>query len=627
MCGIAGVITKDTEYALETVKLMTKIVTHRGPDGEGFHCDTNFVFGHRRLNIIDLSDLGKQPMGYLDNIITYNGEVYNYIELKEELLSKGYQFASKTDTEVILAAYDCWGEDCVTKFNGMWSFALYDKKKNSIFCSRDRFGIKPFYYTQFNDRFYFASEIKQFTVLPGWTSKCNKLRAHDYFKYGISNHTTETMFSGVFQLKGGDNLIFDLDAYTFQTKLWYIPVIQKIENIKDIESVTGKVKELFFDSVLMCLRSDVKVGTCLSGGIDSSAIVCSVDQLMADKGLSNKLETVSACYTEKEYSEEPYINIVTNQTKNIAHKVIPSFDTLFGQLDKIIWHQDEPFQSTSIFAQWNVFKAAAANNITVMVNGQGADEYLAGYENFYGVLMADYLAKGNLLKFGSELKAIHNSYGYSKTIRSVHWLVNVLLFRLPFISENFRAQVRHKISRREFNWLKLKGDGLIEKMKIKANTSLQELSCSLLKTLSIPTLMQYEDRNSMAFSIESRMPFLDYRLVEYILSLPNKYKIHQSKTKYVFREAMKGILPEAIRNRKDKIGFATPQEKWVKGNSQFFRKKIEESCDVLSTLIDKNAVLKWYDDSIRKDLDFEYNFWDIICFAHWVKIYNVELPK
>ncbi len=627
MCGISGIIALSSDCFIENIKLMTEIISHRGPDGEGFHYDTNFVFGHRRLSIIDLSELGKQPMYYKDNVITYNGEVYNYIELKEELIGKGYQFISHTDTEVILAAYDYWGEECVHKFNGMWSFALYDKKRNLIFCSRDRFGVKPFYYTQFNDCFYFASEIKQFTVLPGWKAKSNNYRVYDFFKYGITNHTNETLFDGVFQLTGGNNLVFDLDTFTFKVYLWYKPSIQKPDNVNDIIAATKKVKDLFFDSVKLRLRSDVKVGSCLSGGIDSSAIVCAVNQLLKEKGLSDIQETVSACFVEKEYNEELYIDYITNHTQTASHKIIPSFNDLFNQLDSIVWHQDEPFTSTSIFAQWNVFKEAAEQHLAVMLDGQGADEYLAGYDNFYGILLADYLGKGDFVKFFSEIRAIYDAYGYKKTVNSIYWLLNVILYRLPFISEDLRIKLKYKISHKTSDWLKLSGDNTIKQINRKTNSSLQEMSEILLKTITIPTLLQYEDRNSMAFSIESRVPFLDYRLVEYVLSLPNDYKIHKSKTKYIFREAMKGILPELIKNRKDKVGFTTPQEKWVKENSQLFRREIEDSCNSLSEFIDKNLVLKWYDTSIKNQVSFGYNFWNIICFANWVKVYKVDLTN
>ena len=218
MCGIAGSISSNNLNILEEVKSMTSIISYRGPDGEGFYKGEKFAFGHRRLAIVDLSELGKQPMEYNGNIITYNGEVYNYIELRKELISYGFDFKSGTDTEVILAAYDYWGYDCVTKFNGMWSFAIYDSKKNTMFCSRDRFGVKPFYYTEFNASFYFGSEIKQFTVLPEWKSFLNHDRGYDFFAYGIMNHASETLFNNVFQLKGGQSLIYYLDSNKYKNK-------------------------------------------------------------------------------------------------------------------------------------------------------------------------------------------------------------------------------------------------------------------------------------------------------------------------------------------------------------------------------------------------------------------------
>lgn len=627
MCGIAGLVRKnrgaDSIFEIES---LTKVISHRGPDGYGYHYDKDFAFGHRRLSIIDLSDCGKQPMYYLDYIITYNGEIYNYLELKQDLILKGYQFTSHTDTEVILASYDCWGKDCVCRFNGMWAFAIFDKKNNIIFSSRDRFGIKPFYYTEFNAAFYFGSEIKQFTVLSQWESRYNKNRVFDYFVYGVMNHTNETLFDGVFQLPGGNNLIYDLNCFTFKIEQWYNPTIRKNYKKFDRISIKEEVKRLFFDSVQLRLRSDVKVGSCLSGGIDSSSIVCTVNKLLSKNNVTNMQETVSACYKEKEFSEEPFIDIVINQTKAKSHKVFPSFDNLFTDLDRIIWFQDEPFTSTSIFAQWNVFKEASSHKLTVMLDGQGADEYLAGYDSFYGILLANYLTKGYFGSFITELRSLYKVYGIKKTKIAIYWVINCLLYRLPFIPEKLRVKIQNNVTNKTLDWFKLKGDNSVMKMNKVGTSSLQKMSDSLLKALSVPTLLHSEDRNSMAFSIESRVPFLDYRLVEFVMSLPNKYKIHKSVTKHIFREAMTDVLPESIKNRKDKVGFSTPQEKWILENSMFFRNEIEKSCKKLSSILNTDSILNSYDECIKTKKGLN-KFWNIICFARWSEVFKIELLK
>ncbi len=625
MCGISGIISKKAIESIDLIKAMNDLINHRGPDGEGFYYNENFNFGHRRLSIIDLSILGKQPMIYRENVITYNGEIYNYLELKEELLTLGYDFTSTTDTEVILAAYDFWGVECVHKFNGMWAFAIYDKKNDSIFMSRDRFGVKPFYYTVFKDLFYFGSEIKQFKAVPGFKFKMNFDRTYDFLNYGVRNHTAETLVSDVFQLKGGHNLIYNLKTFKYIVVEWYNPILSS-KNIKlNFESTSEVVNKLFFDSVSLQLRSDVKIGACLSGGIDSSAIVCTVNELLKSKNLAEMQETVSAIFDDSEFSEEKYIDIVTDHTNTISHKVIPSFANLFPELEKVIWHQDEPFTSTSIFAQWEVFKEASKHNLTVMLDGQGADEYLSGYDNYYGILLADYFKGARFYRFFEEIKCIYNNYGLSKMIGFISWFFNVILYNFPLVPEKLRLFLKHKFSHNKRSWLKLRPNKIIRDIYRTANKSMFDMNIAQLRLITIPTLLQFEDRNSMAFSIESRVPFLDYRLVEYCIQLPNEYKINKSVTKYIFRDAMKFVLPLKIINRKDKVGFTTPQEKWIKGNHEFLREEISKSCDVLNTIIDKDLYLDWFDEAIKNDFNFKYNFWNLICLARWVKVFEVEM--
>jgi asparagine synthase (glutamine-hydrolysing) len=625
MCGISGIISRKSIVSIDIIKAMNDLINHRGPDGEGFYCNDNFNFGHRRLSIIDLSILGKQPMIYRENVITYNGEVYNYLELKEELLTHGYEFKSTTDTEVILAAYDFWGVECVHKFNGMWAFAIFDKKNDKIFMSRDRFGVKPFYYTVINDSFYFGSEIKQFKAIPEYKFKMNLDRTYDFLCYGVRNHTPETLFADVFQLKGGHNLIYNLKTFEYNVVEWYNPVLSTKNNKLNFDSTSEFVKKLFFDSVSLQLRSDVKVGSCLSGGIDSSSIVCTVNELLKSKDLAEKQETVSACFNDSEFSEEKYIDIVTDHTNTISHKITPSFPNLFLELEKIIWHQDEPFTSTSIFAQWEVFKEASKQNLKVMLDGQGADEYLSGYDNFYGNLLADYFKGARFCRFFEEIKCIYKNYGLFKLINFIFWFFSVILNNFSFLPEKLKLFLKHKVSFKNLGWLKLRPNKIVYDIYKVANMSMFDMNITQLRSITTPTLLQFEDRNSMAFSIESRVPFLDYRLVEYCIQLPNDYKISKSVTKYIFRDAMKFVLPLMISSRKDKVGFTTPQEKWIKSNHIFLREEISKSCDTLNAIIDKDLYLAWFDKSIKNNYNFNYNFWNIICLARWVKVFAVEI--
>lgn len=308
MCGIAGIISRN-KNDLYYIEKMCETVVHRGPDGFGYYYDDNFAFGHRKLAIIDLSDHGKQPMEYFDKyVITYNGEIYNYIELRDELKDKGYTFRSDCDTEVIMGAYDCWGEACLDKFNGMWAFAIYNKENGTIFCARDRFGIKPFYYTLLNDKFIFASEIKEFTVFNDWKSAANKKRLLDFLVQSVFDHTNETFFEGVYQLRGGEKLIYDLKTYTYTISRWYSLEWKRTKNNLSFDEAVEKFREIFTDSVRLRLRSDVKVGSCLSGGLDSSSIVCVANRILRERSDEIKQETVSSCFDTKNLTSR---NILT----------------------------------------------------------------------------------------------------------------------------------------------------------------------------------------------------------------------------------------------------------------------------------------------------------------------------
>ena len=560
MCGVTGVVNQSNDPVdPEELRNANNLVSHRGPDGEGVFYGDNFALGHRRLAIIDLSEKGKQPMEYRANVIIHNGEIYNYIELREELIKLGYSFQSQTDTEVILAAYDYWGEDCVNHFNGMWAFAIYNKKKNCLFCSRDRFGIKPFYYTIIKNKFCFASEIKQFTVIQGWEPKMNKTRAYEFLVFGYHDHTHETFFKDVFQLKKGHNLVYNLSDNTFEEKCFYnIPTTLNTQI--SFEEAKEKFTLLFRDAVRLRLRSDVKVGSALSGGLDSSSVVGVINQILKKENKIEQQETVSACFPGFEKDESPWIDKVVDKNKVISHKVIPSFDTLFDDLKKITWQQDEPISGAGVIAQYHVFKTAKANGIAVMLDGQGADEILAGYEKFY-LPNFKALLKENPFTAISELIQffrLHN-IGPPAAIKKVKSFLN-------------------KNEQKKPEWLNPSFDIPSEELFTRSmDDTVQNTSINLISEMGLLILLHFEDRNSMASSVESRLPFLDYRLVEFCLSLPDSFKIKKAKRKYILREAMKESLPDVVYKRYDKSGFATPQEHWMQRNKAAFDKELKKS--------------------------------------------------
>lgn len=671
MCGIAGFYS-GAKHAVQCIKAMTEAIRHRGPDDEGYvlfkemgappcvcggedtpidaatvavsyaptvsiGCaalrDVKVALGHRRLAVLDLSPFGHQPLCTTDlrYWIVYNGEVYNYIELRSELEKLGYVFASKTDTEVILAAYAEWGERCLSRFNGMWAFAIYDSVGKTLFLARDRFGVKPLYYMALPDGlFAFASEIKQFTVLPGWQSTLNGQRAYDYLVFGITDHTEETMFSGVYQLKPGHCvtiLVDGADVMTpgrpLSTKAWY--ELRPRPFAGNLDDAAREFRDLFEQSLALRLRADVPVGSCLSGGLDSSSIVCVLNEFLRKQGVQGLQRTFSACSEVDRFDERKWIDLVVGKTGVDAHYVYPALDRLFEESPAITWHQDEPFGSTSIYAQWNVFKLAGQNGIKVMLDGQGADEQLCGYHLFMGARLSSLSKAWRFSEVFKDLCAMRNLHGYT----SLDSLKQVAPFLLPELVVNTLKRCLGYYHAHP-GWLNLDNlnaesrDPFASSLSYRGGTS--NLSYAQLTSSNLQMLLHWEDRDSMAHSIESRVPFLDYRLVEFVLGLPEEYKIYRGVTKRVLREAMTKILPEAIRTRVDKMGFVTPEEVWVREIApEMFRSKIEESIEVAPACFDAEALRNEFANICRGKKKFSFLPWRIINFGEWVRIFNVSM--
>ncbi|WP_448524110.1 asparagine synthase (glutamine-hydrolyzing) [Pseudothermotoga sp.] len=620
MCGIAGIINEDGAPVLEEeIKTMTSLVAHRGPDHEGFYFGKDFALGHRRLRIIDLSDLSNQPMKYVgqngEYVIVYNGEIYNYVEIRDELIAAGYRFSTNSDTEVILASYDRWGIECVRRFNGIWAFAIYDQRKNLIVLSRDRFGVKPLYYTKVGSKFCFGSEIKQFTAVKGWKARMNHRRVYDYLAFGLMDHTSETMFEGVYQLRGGENLFYDLTTKKFTVRRWYDIKPEKVDI--SYEEAQRKFRELVFDSVRLQLRSDVKVGSCLSGGLDSSTLVSVMTRLLGENG---SIETVSFCSEFEKYSEEKYVDEVVKHTNVVSHKVFPKFEDFFSELnskgsneiESLVWHQDEPFGSTSAFAQYSVFKEARKHGMRVMIDGQGADEILAGYYPFVGIYLASLLRRFKLRGFLKEFSAV----------KSVWPNVSVTRYMLSnMLPESLKVPLRRRFGGSRFFSVPEDYDGGFKWMNVK---NITEYAYKLVFESSLPALLHWEDRDSMAFSVESRVPYLDHRIVEFLLCLPESYIIRDGYTKAILRDSMRGIVPDKILDRKDKIGFATPEEIWMRRNKEFVANKLRETVSLAGKGI-KTEFLK-YAEQILEDPKKGYFsvLWRVLNVGDWIKVFNVE---
>jgi asparagine synthase (glutamine-hydrolysing) len=612
-------------------------VAHRGPDGSGWQVfESNagpIAVGHRRLSIIDLSDAGSQPMGYADGRywVTYNGEIYNYRELRDELTAGGYCFQTQSDTEVLLAAYAHWGEAALDRLVGMFAFVLWDAKCQVVFAARDRFGVKPLYIFAAPRGVAFASEIKQFALLPGFTARLNVARAYDFLSAGIMDHTNETIFQGVSQLQGGECLRVDLQRWRLGEPLpvrrWYRILEPGTLDIGEREAAR-RFRDLLSQSVRLHLRSDVPVGSCLSGGLDSSSIVCLVARELEAAATHERVHTVSACYDVKAVDERPFMDAVVDDARTIPHWCYPRWEDAFTEAERITWHQDEPYGSTSIFAQWCVFREARKAGLKVMLDGQGADEQLAGYHGCFPYYFASLVQQR---RFAALLRAMverHRWHGVSFVDQTRSYLLPALPARLA------RWLRRDQQAVGTSSWLD--GDALRPHLGRSAFDTAREqigrppiagigdLCLVLTQSSNLALLLHWEDRNSMAHSIEARVPFLDHRLVEFSIALGDHHKIVGGDTKRVLRRAMDGILPAIVRHRRDKLGFATPEEAWFRGPlREFVRAGIEQTMARYPGLLNREGVASHVDAMLDGKKALDFSLWRIISLGIWGRVFSV----
>lgn len=598
MCGIAGFIDSklsgDDSQSL-IVKMLDSIA-HRGPDARGIWKEQQITLGHNRLSIIDLSAEGNQPMEYFDSVITYNGEIYNYLEVREELKTKGYIFKTQSDTEVILAAYREYGENCVQHFVGMWAFALWDKKAQMLFCSRDRFGIKPFYYIHAGDKFYFGSEYKPLKLSPLFSNDINLAQVSRGLQLGWVTYHDETYFQKIKQLPAAHNLKFTIRNTQFEIKkYWDIDLTEKFEGT--FEEKKKKFYKLFSDSVKLHMRSDVEVGGCLSGGLDSSAIASGVSTFFPE----TKFKTFTVYYEGKnEVDERPWVNEVLKKYPSlIPFYFSPAEDEIRNSFERFIHHADVPVPGSSPMSQYFLMQLASQQKIKVLLDGQGSDEILAGYMHSFYRLFGGYFAKLKLRKYTSQILslAINQKYNPLK-------IADVKLKSL--LTAIYPEQKLYELEYKKYLPFLPNDEAINFSLENVSGTRLNKFLYHLTFTTSLPSLLQYEDRNSMAFSIESRVPFLDHRLVELSFSLDDEDKIKNGTTKFILRNSLRNLLPESIVNRKDKKGFVTPGEvKWLRGPLRFLleadfnrldfvnQKKTKELISNFNMGDNRNANLVW----------------------------------
>jgi asparagine synthase (glutamine-hydrolysing) len=615
------------------------VVSYRGPDGEGWKEFASpagpVALGHRRLAILDVSDAGLQPMAAASARfhILLNGEIYNYLELRTELAAKGHVFRTESDTEVLLAAYVEWGEACLDRLLGMFALIVWDDRDKRLFAARDRFGIKPLYFVASDSGIAFGSEIKQLLGLPGLSGRMNLARVRDFLTAGVSDHTSETMFAGVSQLQPGCCITVDGSVPwrgRFELRRWYvIPAAARLE-LSEGEAAE-RFRELLADSVRMHLRSDVPVGSCLSGGLDSSSIVCLMAPMLRDAGGDARVNTVSACYDEKSVDEKPFMDAVVASTGANPHYVFPRADDVFQRASDLTWHQDEPFGSTSIFAQWCVFQEARRAGIKVMLDGQGADEQLAGYHSAYAYYMSDLIRRGRyatLIRTMVERQRVH---GVSVIAQAARFLPPILPPRLRRALLALRQTYAHhgwldSPALRPFSSAPSALEVASQSSGLPPVTDIASLCVALTFGANLQMLLHWEDRNSMAHSIEARVPFLDHRLVEFNLALGNAHKIVRSDTKRVLRKAMQAVLPPSVTQRRDKLGFATPEQTWFRGPLKAsVLDGIEATLRRFPGLLDAKGTHALAADMLAGRRNLDFTLWRIVNIGIWGERFGVGL--
>ncbi len=634
MCGIAGFIYKDAGKSVQRgrLKKMTDAIAHRGPDAEGLFVEKNIALGHRRLSIIDLSDKGNQPMFSHDNryVIVFNGEIYNYIELKQELQKKGAVFQNQTDTEVIMEAYRYWGANCVKRFNGMWAFCIYDRHKGQLFFSRDRFAIKPLYFVDREDAIIFGSEAK--AVIAGFPEEnVPDLTMVYRFLWAAPEDRDETSYyKNIKIFERASCMLYDI-----QRKKWKKGIYWDVDEEKFRRKwITGKnpvhtFRYLIEDAVKLRLRADVEVGACLSGGLDSSTIVG-----ICNKKYKIRMHTFSSIYADKDCNEKKYIDLVNQYNHTVPHYIYPEPENidLLAAFQDIIYHHDGPNLGASLYSQYSVMQGVKGN-VKIVLDGQGADELFAGYIPYYGYYLSDLLNEGTIR---SKIKAV-------KTLAAIaqEWPEMLDNIQSDAVINAIGAAFYQKLRNRPGN----KGKGPVSPegshplfteaflSKVDTHVAYSEkkitgvLNTRLCKDVtrdSIPSLLHNEDGNSMAFSIESRVPFLDYRIVEFGLALNGKYKIHNEWTKWIIRKSCRKYLPKEVANRRNKMGFPAPFARWLKEGRQ--KEELKELIYAFGerSIVPKKTIDFYYQQHMSGKADRNAILYKFLVLELWLRTCHTE---
>ncbi len=660
MCGITGIVSLGRPVDLGALQRMTDRQKHRGPDGEGFlacwatagqfdhaflphtsrwdgRAPLTVALGHRRLAILDLSDRGLQPMTVAGarSWIVFNGEIYNHLELRDELEALGYRFATRTDTEVLLQAYRHWGEECLERLDGMFAFAIWDGPRGRLFCARDRLGIKPFYYAAPPGSFIFASEMKALLAFPDLDATPDDEAVLDFLVHGNCDYGERTLLKAVKALPAGHYL--SVDTCTGQTAsgaYWRLSPTAA-NGVCDHQRIDD-LRSLLTRTTCRHLLSDVPVGSCLSGGLDSSTVVSLMGKIRQEQpdaatALGDNFCTFTACYEQREVDERAYALTVARAIGASSHLVFPSPAEFFSSFERMTWHQDMPFGEPTYYAQWRVMQAAKEAGVKVLLDGQGGDEVFGGYAKFRYAYFASLLGSGRLVRLTQELGAtLLQGDRYVLDIRNGYRYLPRRLRRLFSIDSLVKQALRtdwHRAVSGESTpgtrwWRYVSQNGRDSSHP----TVVQRMQVDDILVDTLPTLLRTEDRSSMAFSIEARVPLLDHKVVEYGVSLPDHLKMHNGWNKFAVRQAMRGILPDSVRLRKTKLGFAVPTRSWLACD---LRPQVTEFIEGelrCRKYVDPRVIRCWYQSSQKTAAPKEafLGLFRVLSLEMWMRVFGIS---
>lgn len=558
MCGIVAILQREGQpVGQELVLSMTRRLVHRGPDDEGTFLDGPVGLGFRRLAILDLTPSGHQPKVSPDGdvVLIFNGEIFNYVELREELVALGHTFRSTGDAEVLLHSYLEWGRSCVERFNGEWAFIIYDRTRRVFFGSRDRFGIKPLYRVETPTAILWASEIKALLAFPGYRPEVNWDVAADFLHHGSLDHTSGSFFRGVEPVPAATAFEVRLNGDERQWRYWAFPDESPVGSVHD---PAGRFAELFEDAVRVRLRSDVKVGVCLSGGLDSTAVLCAMARARRPQGAPAPEPIRAFSYHHDDFDERRYVDATIAETSANLQRLLVDHKRLWQMTEDVIRAHDEPVHTLTAMVGFELMRTIAGAGVGVILNGQGADESLGGYDSFFKDAWYSALREGRPLDASREIRRFVAAHGGNPTelfFSVVVYAIKSGLRRLGWYRAIATPRARRALENHGWFAGRMLDDGSV------AGYEPLDLRSILHRSMTkepLPLYLRVEDRNSMAHSVEVRLPLLDYRLIDLAFSLGNDWKIHGEWNKHILRESMRGRIPELVRVRVDKMGFPTP---------------------------------------------------------------------